>query len=225
MMKLILSALAITAFTGAFAQTSLDYFVFDDALFGDSLLESDGGTFSFSNWLNVNNASPGNPALLTGANFDTGIANIGLSGAPTYTISYSTPIINHVGDDLGIVVARYTEDNIVFAVSTDGVSFSSNTVYGPSTALDTGVHKRYFYGGGGPFDAELFVQPVDLSDFGLNLGDSILATRTGGFSQLDLVRVAGFAAVPEPGSMAAIGLGVAFLSSRRRARGLKSSAT
>ncbi len=51
---------------------SLGPFNFDSALFGNTLVESDGGTFSSQNWLNVTNADPGNPAYLTGANFDTG---------------------------------------------------------------------------------------------------------------------------------------------------------
>jgi hypothetical protein len=208
------------AVVAASAQTTLDTFVFNDNLFGNTLIESDGGTFSFSNWLNVAQVSPGNPGFLTGVGFDTGIANIGVGGITTiYTIGYNTPIVNNPGDDLGVVVARYTEDDITLAVSQDGFGFSSNITYGPQQAFDTGVHKLYFYGGGGPFDAELFVQPVDLSDFGVALGSSVVATRVTGSPQLDLIRVAGFQAVPEPASMLALGLGfAALLRSRRRSR-------
>lgn len=215
-MKLQFCVLAVIAAGAAHAQTSLDTFVFDDALFGDTLLESDGGAFSFSNWLNVNNVSPGNPGFLTGANFDTGIANIGQSGNPVYTIGYNVPIFNNPGDDLGIVVARYSEDTITFAVSEDGVSFTADTNYGPETAIDTGVHKLYYYGGGGPFDAELFVQSVDLSDYGIAPGGSIVATRITGSSQLDLVRAAGYL-VPEPSTIGAFAVaGLAFFARRRR---------
>ena len=191
-MKLFLVSLSSLLAVSSYGQTSLDNFLFDDTLFGDSLVESDQGIFSFGNWLNVISSRPGNPAYLTGPHFNTGIANIGLSGNPTYTIGYNIPIFNRVGPDLGVVVARYTEDTVRLAVSVDGTSFSTEHVYQASDAIDTGVHKLYYYGGGGPFDAELFVQPVELSDYGVGIGNSILATRVSGTPQLDLIRVAGF---------------------------------
>ena len=216
-MKALFGLALLATVATAHGQLTLDNFVFDNNLFGDTLLESDGGAFSFNNWLNVNNVSPGNPGFLTGASFDTGIANIGMNGTnPRYTIGYNTPIVNNVGADLGIVVARYTEDDISFAVSQDGSSFTNNRAYGPQEAFDTGVHYEYFYGGGGPSDAELFVQPIDLSDFGVALGDSIVATRIGGSPQLDLIRVAGFAAVPEPATIWVVGAGLLTLFRRRR---------
>ena len=66
------------ALANGFALT-LGSFNFNDSQFGNTLGESDGGTFSDNNWLNVVNANPGNPGALTGANVNTGIANIGLS--------------------------------------------------------------------------------------------------------------------------------------------------
>ena len=211
-MRLVNLALLMVLAASARAQLSLDNFVFDNNSFGDALIESDAGSFSLSNWLNVVNAHPGNPGLLTGASFDTGIGS-----QPVYTIGYSNGIVNRPGADLGIVVARYTEDSIQFAVSEDGFSFTNSVTFGPESAIDTGVHYDYFYGGGGPFDAELFVQPVDLSDFGVSLGNSITAAQVTGSSQLDLIRVAGFAAVPEPGTLLALGIGAAALIRRRRA--------
>ncbi len=212
------TCIAFAMATGiACAQTTLDTFVFDDTLFGDSLLESDGGTFSFSNWLNVVNAHPGSPGLLTGANFNTGIANVGMAGiSPVYTIGYNTPIFNNPGDDLGVVVARYTEDDISLAISADGSSFTAPITFFASSAVDTGVHYQYYYGGGGPFDSELFVQPVDLSDYGVGLGQSILAVRVTGSPQLDLIRVAGFQAVPEPTTMTLMTLGIVGYLRRRK---------
>ena len=70
----------LTAPAAHAATIPLGAFNFDSSLFGNTLLESDGGTFRNSNWLNIVNANPGNPGALTGANFDTGIANIGLGG-------------------------------------------------------------------------------------------------------------------------------------------------
>lgn len=218
MIRIALSLTIVGVATAAQAQLSLDTFVFDNSQFGDTLLESDGGTFSFSNWLNVSNAIPGNPGYLTGASFDTGIANIGLGTTPIYTIGYNNPILNRPGDDLGVVVARYSEDEVILAVSTDGVNFSANQTFGFESAVDTGVHKQYFYGGGGPFDAELFVHPVDLSIFGVAEGTSIQAARVTGTPQLDLVRVAGLA-VPEPSTaLVFLGLAAARAAIRRQRR-------
>jgi len=172
---------------------SLGPFVFNDLQFGDSLLESDGGTFRNANWLNIVNENPGNPGALTGANFDTGIANIGLGDTPVYTIGYNTVIANNTGPDLGIVSARFSSDTFTLQVSTDGINFTGPIDFGPELAVDSGVGKSYFYGSGGVtlFDAELFVTPVDLDAFGLASGDTIKAVRVTSFPEGDLIRIAG----------------------------------
>jgi hypothetical protein len=196
------------------AALTLGSFTFNDAQFGNTLGESDGGAFRNSNWLNVVNANPGNPGALTGANVDTGIANIGLGGSsPVYTIGYSTPIANGVGDDLGIISARYsTGDTFSLAVSTDGVTFSSFMDFGPGLAQSTGVGRSYFYGGGGPFAATLFVTPVDLSAFGIGAGATIQAVEITAAPEGDLIRVAGLGsgstATPEPTSFFLLSTGV-----------------
>src|SRR5262245_52470990 len=144
---------------------TLGPFTFNDLQFGDSLAESDGGTWRNFNWLNIVNENPGNPGALTGANFDTGIANI---GGPVYTIGYNTVIANNPGPDLGIVSARFSSDTFTLEVSTDGINFTDPINFGPELAVDTGVGRSYFYAlSGVPQDAELFVTPVDLDAFGL----------------------------------------------------------
>ena len=184
---------------------TLGSFNFNDSQFGNTLGESDGGTFRSSNWLNVVNVDPGNPGALTGANVNTGIANIGLGGQmPVYTIGYNTAIGNGSGNDLGIITGRFsTNDTFDLAVSTDGINFTSSLAFGPALAIGTGVMESYFYAGGGPFDATLFVTPVDLSLFGLSSSDSIVAVMITGFPEGDLIRVAGFQSgtgVPEGGT-------------------------
>lgn len=221
----VLAAVLLIAGPGR-ADVILGPYDFSSTLFGNTLVQSDGGTFAAINWLNVVNADPGSPGYLTGANFNTGIANIGIFGqTPLYTIGYNNAIFNVAGDDLGIVTARYsTNDTITLAVSTDGVNFTPNQAFGPGLAVNTGVSTSYFYGGGVSFGATLFVTPIDLSAFGIANGASIVAVRITGSPELDLIRVAGFAnavgpgAVPEPTTLAVFGLGaVGLLAARRRA--------
>lgn len=182
-------------------QVELGDYMFDSAAFGDTLAQSDGGKFAFSNWLNTANIDPGAPAYLTGANFETGIANIGFPAGITYTIGYDAGVLNGLGFDLGVVVARYTEDPFEIAISGDGTSFTAPRRIEFDTAHDTGVHKLYYYGGGGPSDAELFVHEIELGDYGFAAGAVIKAVSITGLEQLDLIRVAGVtAAVPEPGT-------------------------
>lgn len=217
-LALAVSAAAL-AFAGQAQAITLGAYQFDDTEFGDTLLESDGGAFSATNWLNTGNANPGNPGYLTGASFETGIANIGFSGQPIYTIGYTGGVDNGSGDDLGIVTARYSADSIQLELSMDGINFFAPIILGPGLGVATGVNKNYFYGGGGPYGAELFVTSLDLSDYGFGAGDTLKAVRITGSPQLDLIRAAGFgAAVPEPTTWALMiaGFGLAGAGLRRR---------
>jgi VPDSG-CTERM motif len=196
---------------------TLGGFTFNDLQFGNTLAESDGGTFRNANFLNIVNANPGNPGALTGANFDTGIANIGFGGTPVYTIGYNTVIANNPGADLGIVSARFSSnDTFRLEVSPDGVNFTGALDFGPALAVDTGVGKTYFYQGL-QFGAELFVTPVDLSAF-IAPGATIAAVRVTSFPEGDLIRIAGLTtSVPDAGStLTLLGSGLALLAGLRR---------
>jgi hypothetical protein len=96
---------ALVAMTAQASTIMLGTFSFNSRQFGNTLTQSDGGTFLNNNWLNVVDSNPGSPGALTGPNFDTGIANIGIDGTTIdYTIGYNTPIVNGAGADFGLVV-------------------------------------------------------------------------------------------------------------------------
>ncbi|MHB8765324.1 MAG: PEP-CTERM sorting domain-containing protein [Deferrisomatales bacterium] len=235
---------------GAFAGTvTLGAYSFDDRLFGDSLVEHDGGAHSAANWLNVDKVNPGNPGYLTGANFDTGVANMGFPwpttgpyATITYTIRYNTPIGNFGGQDLGVVVARGSTkeewwDSFHLAVSTDGIDFSAPLFVDKKPVGETGVQKSYWWraadfdgvqGYAPPlvFPAELYVHLIDLDDFNISPGAGVVAIKIWNDNaadsqpELDLIRVAGFRPVPEPATGLLLGSGLALLAAwGRRRRG------
>ncbi len=222
----LLASAAVWLMAASASAVTLGAFTFDPNRFGDTVTDNDGGALAASSWLNTVDVDPGVPGVLTGADFETGVANLGLDGNTTqYTIGYGDPIPNVAGDDLGIVVARFSTDSVLLSVSLDGISFSPTQVLPAGAAVATGATRDYFFPaatGGGPFPADLFVMPVDLSSFGVAPGQTVAAIRIadGGDSELDLVRVAGFAvaSVPEPAVLpllAVLGGAIALRSARR----------
>jgi hypothetical protein len=99
-----------------------------------------------------------------------------------------------VQGDLGIITARFSSDTFYLAVSTDGIHFTPFVRFGPELGVGTGVTNSYFYGGHfGLFEVHLFVTPVDLSVFGIDLDATVSAIKVTSSDQGDLIRVAGFA--------------------------------
>ncbi len=221
-----LAALLASAMSIHAGTISLGSFTFNDSQFGNSLVESDGGTFRSNNWLNVANANPGNPGALTGPNFNTGIANIGLGGVTVdYTIGYNTPIVNSAGTDFALVGGySFLNDTFHIAVSTDGITFTPFQDFLGSTGVNSGVNVAYFYSGGGPYATNLEVIAIDLSSFGIAAGTSVSAIRIEGRvgEEPDIIRVAGtnadLAGIPEPVSVMLMGSGLMVIALLRRRR-------
>jgi MYXO-CTERM domain-containing protein len=215
----------LTAMTAQAGTITLGTFTFNDQEFGNTLSQSDGGTFLSNNWLNVVDSDPGSPGALTGANFNTGIANIGIDGATVeYTIGYDTPIVNGPGADFGLVVGYSWQTDVYHvAVSANGTTFTPfQNFSGGSLGVDTGVNMSYWYAGEGQYATDLIVVPIDLSQFGIASGASVDAIEIEGLAgeQPDYFRIAGFGTgttvSPEPVSMLLAGAGLAGLAFWRR---------
>jgi hypothetical protein len=222
---LVIASMFLMCASTAQADIILGSFNFNSLQFGDTLVESDTGTWSAQSYLNTfGKVDPENPRYLTGADFITGIANIGADlgsvSNVSYTIGYDTPIVNHAGADFGVVVARFSTDSFYLALSVDGTNFTADRLIDFSSAVATGVSKSYYVKNGidPPVEASLWVHPIDISDFRFLTGASITAVRITGITQLDLIRAAGFATVPLPPTVLLLGSGLLGLAGWRRLR-------
>jgi len=191
-----------------------ELFTFNDAQLGNTLLESDGGTFRNSNWLNIVNANPGNPGALTGANFDTA-SPISVWAVRLSTLSVTIqPLRTGLVRTLESFSARFSvSDTFNLAVSTDGIKLYS--VHG----FRARARRDHRWSRGITFMPAMAHSPL-LSSlhrwtstyFGLAAGATISAVRISALPEGDLIRVAGINAIPEPSSILLISSGMISLA-------------
>ena len=92
---------------------------------------------------------------------DDGFINVG--SGEFYEVTFDPPIVNGTGSDIVVFDARYDAGDYTLRTSYDGFSAS----FVPSSWVDSGVDRSYYYGGAGPASADVWGVEVDLSDLGV----------------------------------------------------------
>ena len=92
---------------------------------------------------------------------DDGFINI--STGDFYEVTFNPPVVNVTGPDIVVFDARYDAGDYTLRTSYDGFSAS----FVPSSWVDSGVDRSYYYGGAGPASADVWGVEVDLSDLGV----------------------------------------------------------
>ena len=122
-------------------------------------------------------------------------------------------LINGPGPELLMVEARFMPGS--YALTADYTNFSAEYALPADAFSYTGTSFFYYRGSptAGPYPAQVFVAPVDLTDLGVPLGASVSTVRfrtdVAGASPLGLGRI-----VPEPMAAAAALLGLTLLRQR-----------
>lgn len=163
-------------------------------------------------WINTVNADTSVNDAFSGSDLiDRGYANASLG--TIVEVTFARGITNQPGDDAVLFDARFSDNS--YSVSADHDGFSTALVFASSDFTNTGVNRRYFYGGSGPFEATVFGVAFDLSNLGVAPGQKVLALRfetTSG--QADPL---GFGSlVPTPGGTAVLATGLLLGARRRR---------
>lgn len=168
-----------------------------------------GGIWSSLNIVNVplsiNDAFSGSPLA------DDGYAN-GQAGVTVQCTFAVGDLVNGSGPDLLFVDSRYSDNSYNIYIGNDGFTVPM-FAGGAGSSGDT---RDYYYGGGGPYRADLIVYAFDLSSWGVAPGGVVTDVRFVGLS--DQVDPIGFGSinVPAPGALAALGMGALFAGRRRR---------
>ena len=171
--------------------------------------------------------------LIEDARFDTGIINPDRS-ATAMSFDLASPLVNVAGVDLIMFeIDPASEGGDDFLVRINGITNTispdintgvitpSSDVYEASTTITTLTQLEdnpSFTSSSGNIDQPVFAYSLDLSDFGISLGDSITSFEFGSVASgdtVDPVFVAGLP-IPEPGSILLLLAGSSLIMGRRR---------
>jgi hypothetical protein len=162
-------------------------------------------------WLNVVNAPVSiNDAFSGSLLADDGYAN-GAAGVTVQCTFAAGDLVNGPGADLIFVDSRFSNNSYDIFIGNDGFTLSQLA----AGAAPSGDTRQYFYGGFGPFGANLIVYAFDLSAWGVAPGGVVTDVRFVGLTgEVDPI---GFGSLtPTPGALAAMGLGALITGRRRR---------
>lgn len=162
--------LLVAAQTRTVAEVIGDFRVIDAPVHA-SLLLGDSAAFT---WLNVNDE----PVSVADAFTGFGVIDDGLAHAPAGTLIELTfadgALRNDAGPDLVLFDADF--DRTVYFVTIS--SGNPGHIGEFSDFIDTGVDRNYFSGdGGGSRSYDIFAATLDLSEFGVPVGDSVEHVR------------------------------------------------
>lgn len=163
-------------------------------------------------WCNVvNSAIDLNTAFSGSPIIDDGYCN-GTTGT-TVQVEFGSPIVNGAGNEFVMFDGRFSPND--YRVATNWDNFGATLLLPANAFTDTGVDRDYYYGGTGPFSANVMGHAFDLSDLGVPLGSSVTSVRfIAVSSQVDPLGIG--ALVPEPSTLVFMSAAVMLL--RRRTR-------
>jgi hypothetical protein len=165
------------------------------------------------NWMNVKNADISISDAFSGMSvIDDGLGNIPTNSVIEMTFAPGTAL-NKPGTDLVLFEARFTEGSYLLSTSYDGYNSSVSIVQ--SNFVFTGLNRAYYYGlNSGPFTAQVWGAPIDLSQLGVPLGQYVNKIRliaiTNGADPLGI----GSLSIPEPVTLLLLGIGAAALRTK-----------
>ncbi len=174
-----------------------------------------GDPLAIIQWININNADIPIAEAFTGMSvIDDGLGNIP-SGSVIEMTFEPGKALNISGNDVVLFEARFTPGSYRLFTSYDGLSTFLNVDLTDFTY--TGIQRDYYYGlNWGPFSAEVWAVPIDLSQLGIPIGVSVetirLVTTSNGADPLGV----GSLTIPEPATICLLGLGALSLVSRKK---------